>query len=121
MYEHPEFAHFIAGMEAHFAAWKQRWSGNAELQNAGNAKHQLGSLRDGAELGLGVPGSSGCHPKSVIAELGLGAPGVSSHSSCPFNPLVANAFFRQRGQNSGFFSMKKSLRNGLSDGRVRSQ
>jgi len=69
MYEHPEFAHFIAGLEAHFTAWRQRWSGNAEPQ--------LGSLRDGAELGLGAPRIShlkalkpACHPKSVIAELG---------------------------------------------------
>jgi ATP-dependent DNA helicase RecG len=42
---------------------------------SGNAKPQLGSLR-------------------THAELGLGAPRGSSHSSCPFNPLVANAFFR---------------------------
>jgi type I restriction enzyme M protein len=45
IYEHPEFAAFIAGMNAHFAAWR---------------KKSLAKLK-----GLQV----GCHPKEIIAEL----------------------------------------------------
>ena len=45
IYEHPEFATFIAGMTAHFAAWR---------------KHSAAMLK-----GLQV----GCHPKEVIAAL----------------------------------------------------
>ena len=45
IYGHPEFAAFITGMNAHFAAWRQK-----------SAK-TLGSLK------------AGCHPKEVIAAL----------------------------------------------------
>ena len=45
IYEHPEFASFIAGMNAHFAAWRKK---RAAKLNALEAK---------------------CHPKEVIAEL----------------------------------------------------
>jgi type I restriction enzyme M protein len=45
IYEHPEFATFIRGMNVHFSAWRER---NAEA---------LKSLR------------AGCHPKDVIATL----------------------------------------------------
>jgi type I restriction enzyme M protein len=46
IYDHPEFSHFIAGMEAHFTEWR--------TQTATRLK------------GL----KTGCHPKIVIAELG---------------------------------------------------
>jgi type I restriction enzyme M protein len=45
IYEHPEFAAFIAGMNAHFAAWRQKSAAT------------LKSLQPG------------CHPKDVITEL----------------------------------------------------
>ena len=45
IYEHPEFAAFIAGMNAHFAAWRQK------------------SATDARQL------QAGCHPKEVIADL----------------------------------------------------
>jgi type I restriction enzyme M protein len=52
IYEHPEFATFIAGMNAHFAGWRQT-----------TAQH-LKALK------------TGCHPKEVIAAL---AEGVLAH------------------------------------------
>lgn len=48
IYEHPEFASFIAGMNAHFAAWRKKRS--ARLKDL----------------------EAGCHPKEVIAELAEG-------------------------------------------------
>ena len=45
IYEHPEFAAFIAGMNAHFAAWRQKSAATLKALQAG------------------------CHPKEVIAEL----------------------------------------------------
>jgi type I restriction enzyme M protein len=48
IYEHPEFASFVAGMNAHFAAWRDA---NAETLKALQA---------------------GCHPKDVIATLAEG-------------------------------------------------
>jgi type I restriction enzyme M protein len=45
IYEHPEFAAFIAGMNAHFAAWRK------------TSAAKLKALK------------AGCHPKDVIAEL----------------------------------------------------
>jgi type I restriction enzyme M protein len=45
IYEHPEFAGFIAAMNAHFAAWRDR------------AAASLRQLREG------------CHPKQIIADL----------------------------------------------------
>jgi type I restriction enzyme M protein len=45
IYEHPEFAAFIAGMNAHFATWREK------------AAKSFKSLK------------TGCHPKQVIAEL----------------------------------------------------
>ena len=46
IYEHPEFASFMAGMEAHFTEWRTRTAVT------------LKALK------------SGCHPKTIIAELG---------------------------------------------------
>ena len=46
IYDHPEFSHFIAGMEAHFTEWRTKTA------------TQLKALK------------TGCHPKSIIAELG---------------------------------------------------
>src|SRR5207245_9490002 len=48
IYEHPEFASFIAGMSAHFAAWRE--TGVATLKAL----------------------QAGCHPKEVIATLAEG-------------------------------------------------
>jgi type I restriction enzyme M protein len=48
IYEHPEFAAFIAGMNAHFAAWRQ------------SAVVTLKALQ------------AGCHPKELIAATGRG-------------------------------------------------
>ena len=45
IYEHPEFAAFIAGMNAHFAAWRQKSAATLKALQAG------------------------CHPKEVIADL----------------------------------------------------
>jgi type I restriction enzyme M protein len=45
IYEHPEFATFIAGMNAHFDIWRQRSAASLKALN------------------------SGCHPKQVIAAL----------------------------------------------------
>ncbi len=45
IYEHPEFTAFIAGMNAHFAAWRKKTA---------KTLRQL---------------QAGCHPKQVIAEL----------------------------------------------------
>jgi type I restriction enzyme M protein len=45
IYEHPEFAAFIDGMNAHFAAWRKKRAGKLKALEAG------------------------CHPKEVIAEL----------------------------------------------------
>ena len=45
IYEHPEFAAFIAGMNAHFAAWRQKSAATLKALQAG------------------------CHPKEVIAAL----------------------------------------------------
>ncbi len=52
IYQHPEFADFMAGMNAHFSLWRDKWAGNAEPQ--------LGKLK---QL------SPGFHPKSLIVEL----------------------------------------------------
>lgn len=46
IYQHPEFAHFITGMEAHFTAWRTK---------------TVATLKSLA---------TGCHPKAIIAELG---------------------------------------------------
>ncbi|WP_455423690.1 hypothetical protein [Chloracidobacterium validum] len=48
IYEHPEFAAFIAGMKAHFAAWRTK------------AARSLKAL------------TPGCHPKPIIGELSEG-------------------------------------------------
>jgi type I restriction enzyme M protein len=48
IYEHPEFANFIAGMNAHFAAWRKTSAADLKLLKAG------------------------CHPKDVITELSEG-------------------------------------------------
>ncbi len=48
IYDHPEFAAFLAGMNAHFAAWRKKRA--ATLKSLG----------------------AGCHPKQVIAELAEG-------------------------------------------------
>jgi type I restriction enzyme M protein len=48
IYEHPEFTTFIAGMNAHFAAWRQTSVGTLKALQAG------------------------CHPKEVIAALAEG-------------------------------------------------
>jgi type I restriction enzyme M protein len=48
IYEHPEFASFIAGMNAHFAAWRQKSVATLKALQAG------------------------CHPKEVIAALAEG-------------------------------------------------
>ena len=48
IYEHPEFAAFIAGMNAHFAAWRQKSAATLKALKAG------------------------CHPKEVIATLAEG-------------------------------------------------
>ena len=48
IYEHPEFAAFIAGMNAHFAAWRQ------------TSGAMLKALQ------------AGCHPKEIIAQLSEG-------------------------------------------------
>src|SRR5438034_6874291 len=45
IYEHPEFTTFIAGMNAHFAAWRQKSAATLKVMQAG------------------------CHPKEVIAVL----------------------------------------------------
>ena len=51
IYEHPEFTAFIAGMNAHFAAWRQTSAATLKALKAG------------------------CHPKEVIADAGRGAAG----------------------------------------------
>ncbi len=48
IYEHPEFAAFIAGMNAHFAAWRKKSAATLKALQAG------------------------CHPKEVIATLSEG-------------------------------------------------
>src|SRR2546426_2702327 len=48
IYEHPEFSNFIAGMNAHFAAWQQTSTATLKALQAG------------------------CHPKEVIAALAEG-------------------------------------------------
>src|SRR3990172_7787092 len=48
IYEHPEFTSFIAGMNAHFAAWRQ------------TSEVTLKGLQ------------AGCHPKEIIAKLAEG-------------------------------------------------
>ena len=48
IYEHPEFAAFIAGMNAHFAAWRKKSAATLKALKAG------------------------CHPKEVIADAGRG-------------------------------------------------
>src|SRR5208337_3113177 len=45
IYEHPEFATFIAGMNEHFAVWRQRGAASLKALKAG------------------------CHPKEIIATL----------------------------------------------------
>jgi type I restriction enzyme M protein len=45
IYEHPQFAAFVSGMNAHFASWRQRSAATLKALKAG------------------------CHPKDVIAEL----------------------------------------------------
>jgi type I restriction enzyme M protein len=56
IYQHPEFAAFIDSMNAHFAAWQQRW----------NAKPQLGTPQPISSL---KTLTQGCHPKTIIADL----------------------------------------------------
>ncbi len=48
IYEHPEFVAFVAGMNAHFAAWRQKSGATLKALQAG------------------------CHPKEIIAELAEG-------------------------------------------------
>ncbi len=48
IYEHPEFTTFIAGMNAHFAAWRQKTAATLKALQAG------------------------CHPKEIIAALAEG-------------------------------------------------
>jgi len=53
IYEHPEFTAFISGMNAHFTAWRDKWS-------SGNAEPQLGNLKSL---------QPGFHPKELILRL----------------------------------------------------
>ncbi|MFZ2452193.1 MAG: type I restriction-modification system subunit M [Methylovulum miyakonense] len=74
IYGHPQFAAFIAGMNAHFEAWRSKWSGNGN----GNAEPQPGlapqieeprqpyAKRLHTTLKQLAPGH---HPKELIAAL----------------------------------------------------
>jgi type I restriction enzyme M protein len=80
IYQHPEFAGFIAGMNAHFATWRAKW-GNVEPQlKWGSTEPQLGPvplcvsepcpvwLPAAQRLGL-KDLAPGFHPKELIAAL----------------------------------------------------